>query len=675
MAIGAIKRLAEDAEVLPGGRLGRYEVAGLLGAGGMGRVYRAVDTRLRREVAIKVLDRAAAANPLRRRRFEREAQLAGAVSHPNVVAVFDVDEWEGLPYVVSERLEGETLRERLRGGALAVGSAVDLGAQIAQGLAALHQRGIVHRDIKPENLFVTADGRLKILDLGLAGPSRSEGAPEPADDLAWETLTTEDGAGFGTAAYMSPEQVRRRPLDARSDIFACGVVLYEMLLGRRPFQEETAVETMTAILRRTPRALLTVDPSLPPALTRVVERCLEKDPERRFHSGHDLALALEASAMAAPLSPPAGPLALAPPSTRPSPARTRSVHLALAVAAALLPLAAVVAWRAASGSGGAPAAPPSVAEAPVAAAPAHAEAALRVFDAKTGRFVPFLGGLAAEGVDFSPDRRWVAYTTYPDGRLWRSRSDGTLAQPLTKPPLQAALPRWSPDGTRLAFAGRTPDGSWQVHVALAFKDAPSPWGPLPVENVTDPAWTPDGAALILGRVSGREAGLLRFDLRTGKAQPVQGSEGLFSPRLSPDGRFLAALRDGKTELLALDATTGEWTTLTDHSVSYPAWSRDGAWVHYRRSDGGASFHRIDPLRRVTEAVALAGEERLAGGEWGAWSGVTPEGAPILLADLRVDGPATTAIPAAGWSFAWAADQRRGADSVEVASDSLRKTSR
>jgi serine/threonine protein kinase len=222
MTLRPVSRLDGDGDLAPGARLGPYEIVGLIGAGGMGRVYRAVDTRLGRAVAIKALDPAVAADPARRKRFEREARLASAVSHPHVLTIFDVGEWEGRPCVVSELLEGRTLREHLRPGLLTARQAVDYAIEVCRGLEALHSRGIVHRDLKPENVFLTTDGRIKILDLGLAGPVRD--LEEPASEPL-EGLTTEGAGVGGTAAYMSPEQVRRLPLDFRSDVFACGVVL------------------------------------------------------------------------------------------------------------------------------------------------------------------------------------------------------------------------------------------------------------------------------------------------------------------------------------------------------------------------------------------------------------------------------------------------------------------
>ncbi|HSD29932.1 MAG TPA: serine/threonine-protein kinase [Vicinamibacteria bacterium] len=274
-----------------GARLGAYEIRGALGAGGMGEVYRAWDGRLGREVAVKVLPESAATNPDRLRRFEQEARAAGALNHPNVLAVYDVGSHESLPYIVSERLEGDTLRTQIRAGGLTPRKAVEHAIQIARGLAAAHQRGIVHRDLKPENVFVTRDGHVKILDFGLA-KLRGDAPSDPEAETA--THETRPGVVLGTVPYLSPEQVRGLPADARSDIFALGSVLYEMLARRRAFTGETTAEIETAILREEPPDLSTIDPRIPTTLDRVVRRCLEKRPEDRFQTAQDVAFALDA---------------------------------------------------------------------------------------------------------------------------------------------------------------------------------------------------------------------------------------------------------------------------------------------------------------------------------------------------------------------------------------------
>jgi hypothetical protein len=274
-----------------GTKLGPYEITALIGAGGMGEVYRARDSRLKRDVAIKVLPHAFSADADRLRRFEQEALATAALNHPNILAVFDIGTSDGSSYVVSELLEGETLRDRLRNGALPVRKALDYALQITRGLAAAHEKGIVHRDLKPENLFITKDGRVKILDFGLAKLTQAESGAHTS--MATATQGTEAGIVLGTAGYMSPEQVRGLALDARSDIFSFGAILYEMLSGKRAFHGDTPADTMSSILKEEPPELSETNRNVSPALERIVQHCLEKRPEGRFHSASDIAFDLE----------------------------------------------------------------------------------------------------------------------------------------------------------------------------------------------------------------------------------------------------------------------------------------------------------------------------------------------------------------------------------------------
>ena len=275
-----------------GTRLGPYEIVAPLGAGGMGEVYRARDTRLGRTVAVKVLPAAFSRDEDRLRRFEQEARAVSLLNHPNVVTLYDIGSHEGSPYVVSEFLEGATLRERMNDGPVPLRHAIDHALQIAHGLAAAHAKGVVHRDLKPENVFVTRDGLVKILDFGLAKLSRL--ADPEGDTMATVTPATEPGLVLGTASYMSPEQVRGEAADHRADIFAFGAMLYEMLSGQRAFRRDSAVETMSAILREDPPEFTDCGAVVPPAIERIVRHCLAKDPEKRFQSARDLAYALEA---------------------------------------------------------------------------------------------------------------------------------------------------------------------------------------------------------------------------------------------------------------------------------------------------------------------------------------------------------------------------------------------
>jgi Tol biopolymer transport system component len=310
----------------PGSRVGPYEIVRPIGAGGMGEVYRARDARLGRDVAVKVLPEALARDPDRLRRFEKEARAAGLLQHPNLLTVFDTGLQDGIPFVVFELLEGQTLREALGPGPLGARRAVDCALQVAQGLAAAHQKGIVHRDLKPENLFLTRDGGVKILDFGLA--KLDPGMAARAGDDATASAITEDGAVLGTTGYMSPEQVRGQPADTRSDIFSFGCVLYEMISGRRAFEGPTAADRMTAILKEDPTPLAPTSRATP-GVERIVRCCLEKRPDNRFHSAHDLQLALEAlAAVGEPSSAPR----TAPGARAVRPRSRRQIALALALA-------------------------------------------------------------------------------------------------------------------------------------------------------------------------------------------------------------------------------------------------------------------------------------------------------------------------------------------------------
>jgi len=278
----------------PGDKLGPYEILSSLGAGGMGEVYRAHDSRLERDVAIKVLPQSFATDPDRLRRFQQEARALAALNHPNIVAVYEIGEYRDSCYMVSELLEGETLRDTIVGGPLSQRRAIEYASQIAEGLAAAHDKGVVHRDLKPENIFVTQEGRLKILDFGLAKLAPTDASAPGEGATATVTARTTPGMVLGTAGYMSPEQVRGKEVDARTDIFAFGAILYEILSGRRAFKGESSIETMNAILKDDPPDLEVEKLKLSPGLERIVRRCLEKEPSRRFQSARDVGFALEA---------------------------------------------------------------------------------------------------------------------------------------------------------------------------------------------------------------------------------------------------------------------------------------------------------------------------------------------------------------------------------------------
>jgi eukaryotic-like serine/threonine-protein kinase len=273
--------------------ISHYKIVSQIGAGGMGVVYRARDPKLGRDVAIKVLPASLSENADRLNRFEQEAQAAGALNHPNILSIYHIGTHAAAPYIVSELLEGETLRERMAGGALPQRKAIDYALQIAKGLAAAHEKGIVHRDIKPDNIFVTDDGRVKILDFGLAKLTGSVDGTQPQTEVPTRKVNTDPGTVMGTMGYMSPEQLKGQHVDHRSDIFSFGAILYEMLSGMRAFRGDSMAETMSAILREDPPDLSETNKTISPALGRVVRHCLEKNPAERFHSARDLAFAIE----------------------------------------------------------------------------------------------------------------------------------------------------------------------------------------------------------------------------------------------------------------------------------------------------------------------------------------------------------------------------------------------
>ena len=287
-----------SAALVAGSMLGPYQVDRLIGKGGMGEVYRARDTRLNRDVALKVLAASDPANSDRLVRFNQEARTTALLNHPNIVAVYDVGSHAGVPFVISELLDGVTLRTKIRAGPLPLKAAVYYALEIARGLVAAHQLDVAHRDLKPENIFITRDERVKILDFGLA-KCREETLDEKRDS----SISTRPGTILGTVGYMSPEQVRGRPTDHRSDIFSLGVILYEMLAGTVPFRGDSAVETLNAILKEDPPTLRSRDRRVSGALDRVVRHCLEKTPDARFQTARDFIFGLELVHHTAPRTP------------------------------------------------------------------------------------------------------------------------------------------------------------------------------------------------------------------------------------------------------------------------------------------------------------------------------------------------------------------------------------
>ena len=404
-------------------RVGPYELVASLGVGGMGEVYRARDTKLGRDVALKFLPEALAGDLDRLARFDREAQTLASLNHPNIAQVYGFDDGA----LVMELLEGETLADRLKTGPLPIRKAVEYGSQIARGLAAAHDRGIVHRDLKPDNVFVLRDGTLKIIDFGVA-----RGPAPPASDatMAVATRGTEPGVVLGTVGYMAPEQVRGAEVDARADLFALGAVLYEMLAGRRAFTRPTTAETMTAILLNDPEELSAARADVSPALERIVRHCLEKNPVERFQTARDVAFALDA------LSGSASGAAAAFASTVARRGWATYERWIWGSIVALLALAA--AWLAVTPERQQPAAPPAVYRALIA----------------LPEGVTFLGTIAPPTrLAISPDGRRVAFVGSREGKqsLWVQSTDQLQAQELSGTE-GATGPLWSPDSERIVFS-------------------------------------------------------------------------------------------------------------------------------------------------------------------------------------------------------------------------------
>ena len=855
-----------------GTRLSQYEILSPIGAGSMGEVYRARDTRLERDVAIKVLPQLVLSEPVRLQRFEVEAKAAAALNHPNILAVYQMGTYAGVPYLVSELLEGMTLAETVRRGPLPLRKAIDYGVQIARGLAAAHEKGIVHRDLKPDNLFVTKDGRVKILDFGLAK------VVQPKESLANMAPTlTIPGVAMGTVGYMSPEQVRGLATDHRTDIFAFGAILYEMVMGQATFGRPTSADTMSAILNEEPTPISELAPETPAGLQRVVLRCLEKNPEQRFQSASDLAFALESltdSGIAAPSSAHA-----IRPAAGKNGAKDRDserLRAVLAVAALAIVALAVLAyfWMlpaaapkvsnyiqlshdgqpksligtdgsrlylgvgvGSSGSfafhglaemsvtGGDPrrmSIMPSADMVPVDLSPSGAEllvvdgrgapprgpiwslpvlggsprrlgeasgetaawspdgkllaysnlgdlfvakadgtdsrkllavkgdiknvawspdgshlrfdttesagtigqqltwevsatgtdlqrflegwhdppdeccgkwtadgkyfvfqsknqiwalaekssfmhsepkpialtssplslsyplpskdgkklfmigqtyrGELMRFDAKTGQFASFLGGISAEYVAFSKDGQWVTYVAYREGSLWRSKLDGSERQQLTYPPMYPVLPRWSPDGKKIIFFEFALSAAKPARIYEVSMDGGSPRQLMPEDprQQLDPNWSPDGTKIVFSNESNDPSSAIHvLDVASGQVTDLPNSQGLYSPRWSPDGRYISAFSADSMRLMLFDSQTQKWTELANGSLSWLNWSHDGQYVYVLDYRGKNAVVRIRVSDHKTEQVVDLKSLATTGRYGGALS-LAPDDSPLLL---------------------------------------------
>ena len=553
----------------------------------MGEVFRARDTRLKREVAIKVLPQGTSLDPDRLRRFEQEALATAALNHPNILAVFDIGTNQiganqGSPYVVSELLEGETLRERLRSGSISVRKTLDYALQIAHGLAAAHEKGIVHRDLKPENLFLTKDGRIKILDFGLAKLTQ----PESGDRTAQATLThvTEVGAVLGTAGYMSPEQVRGVAVDARSDIFSFGAILYEMISGKRAFHGETAADTMSAILKEDPPDLAETNRNVSPALERIVQHCLEKNPESRFHSASDIAFDLEHLSGISSTSTRAV-VAGAPP---------RGKLLAMLAGGVALALAMLgVGWWLGHGSGPAP-----LAE--------YKQITFRTGSMGNARFAPDGSVVYSASFDGGQNQLYTAHTDDPGSRELGLKDAELLAI--------------SKSGELAVRLNTTVYGGYARAGTLARVSLSGGMPREVLENVEDADWSANGESLAVVRyVPGNNHWRLEYPI--GKVL-FDSINWISSPRISPDGQKIAFAdhenaggddqgsvavisADGKDNNIDKKLSSG-WS-----SVQGIVWSPAGDEIWFTSSDSGFAAS----ARAVTLSGKLRTITNVPGGMW------------------------------------------------------------
>jgi eukaryotic-like serine/threonine-protein kinase len=553
--------------IAAGTHLGPYEILGTVGAGGMGEVFRAKDSRLGRDVAVKVLPTLFASDPDRLRRFEQEARAAAALNHPNILVVYDVGTETGVPYVVSELLDGQTLRQALDRGQLSMRKAIDYGTQIANGLAAAHEKGIVHRDLKPENVFVTKDGRVKILDFGLAKLAEAV----TTDGSRATIAQTDPGLVVGTVGYMSPEQLRGEPVDARSDVFSLGAVLYEMFTGTRAFKGKTSVDTMSAILKEDPAEFPSGVHASSPALERIVRRCLEKNVEERFQSARDVTFALDA--LSTPSGIASGVIAAAPPVSR-----SRLVPAAAIVAAVVLAAAAYFAGT---------------------------RFARRALDSPALTQLTFRNGVV-ESARFSPDGKTVIYSAAWEGEpitTFSTRPGSPESSALSIPPANL-LAVSSTGEMALALNAR----HMSVFAAPGTLARASLSGGAPRElmtNVLSADWTADGGEMaVLTADFVRQRSRLQFPLNT---ERVELPYWLSDARVSPDGNdvaFIAHVANGDDGELRILGRSGDARTISKGwlSIQGLAWAPGGReiWV---------TGTRVGMLRALW-AITLEGRERL-----------------------------------------------------------------
>jgi eukaryotic-like serine/threonine-protein kinase len=578
-----------------GTKLGPYEILAPIGAGGMGEVYRARDTRLGREVALKILPTSFTSDADRLRRFEQEARAVAALNHPNILAIHDIGEQDGSPFIVSELLEGTSLRSELEGGALSSRKAAEYAVQIAHGLAAAHDKGIIHRDLKPENIFITRDGRVKILDFGLAKLATNTAPHAASAGLTLTSSPTEAGMVMGTAGYMAPEQVRGAAVDSRTDIFAFGAVLYEMVSGQRAFRRETTAETMTAILKEDPPEFSETAHTVSPGLERIVRRCLEKNPEQRFQSAKDLAFALEALSGTTFRTGAHAAVEGDGDKNR----KSRWLAAVAAIACGLI-MGAGVMWY----------------MRPAAPAP------------PTFKQVSFHRGELLEA-RYAPDGKTLVYSARING--------GPLDTYIVREEYPQAVPAGL-HGAALLSVSRQGEmavlmrAHYYAHRQWIGTLATSPLGGGAaremLENVAAADWSPDGSELA---VIDFNDGKFRLQYPIGKVL-LEGDNWLSDVRVSPDGKQVALFRhppnqDDRGDVLLVDRS-GKVSTISAgwESLEGIAWVPSGKEVWFSGAESGEQY--------CIHAVSLSGKQRTVycGTSPTIMHDITPSGRTLVAAD-------------------------------------------